>query len=202
MSSILKTFVADSLIRIQTIAEDRELLNALSEDAEETNPDRITKWFNPSVRAAYVRVYYKNESQDQQFLLTSNEQSLLTTNSISIELQDAIRDTIIITRDCQLKPILGIKTNLLIDAIPYSPFGISFMPNIQAELYTHIWNLSVEFAYTFPWFKNDAKHKYFQIINGTLGVRKYFRSDYTGLYVGVYGNTGYYDLCINADKGW
>jgi hypothetical protein len=57
--------------------------------------------------------------------------------------------------------LLGLKTNLLIDAIPYSSFGISFMLNIQAELYLNWCGLSVEFAYMFPWFKNDNKHKYF-----------------------------------------
>ena len=76
------------------------------------------------------------------------------------------------------------------------------MPNVQAELYTHWHGLSIELAWMFPWFKDDSRHKYFQILNGTIGLRKYLRNDYTGWYVGLYANSGYYDLCRNADDGW
>ena len=99
-------------------------------------------------------------------------------------------------------PIVSLKTNVLLDIIPYSPFGLSFTPNVQVEIYTLLNGLSLEFEYTFPWWKNDNTYKYYQIINGCFGIRKYFDNAYRGWYVGLYGNTGYFDLSINKDKGW
>ena len=125
---------------------------------------------------------------------------------------DNIRDTIYvqktdtvyldIRKTWRKYPILSIKTNILLDVIPYSPFGISFTPNIQAEMYTWFHGLSVEFEYMFPWYHNDSNHKCYQILNGTVGIRKYFNNEYTKWYVGIYGNTGYFDLSINEEKGW
>ena len=59
----------------------------------------------------------------------------------------------------------------------------------QAELHTWFHGLSVEFEYMFPWYHNDSNHKYYQILNGTVGIRKYFNNEYTKWYVGIYGNT-------------
>ena len=112
------------------------------------------------------------------------------------------KDTIYI-RDCHKRiPILSLKTNIPLDLLPYSPFGLSITPNISVELYTYIWNTSVEFEYLFPWWKNDNNHKYYQIINGTIGIRKYFNNDYKGFFLGIHGNSGYFDLSRNENVGW
>ena len=192
------TYVPMSLVRAYVISEDTQTLRRLISKQKEVTSERKLNVYHPAVRAAYVIIYLKR--QEERYILSTHifqEVEQKTSNY-----QEIIHDTIFITEQCTLKPLLGLKTNLLIDAIPYSSFGISFMPNIQAELYLNWCGLSVEFAYMFPWFKNDIKHKYFQIINGTIGVRKYFKEDYTGWYVGAYGNSGYYDLCMNADDGW
>lgn len=136
------------------------------------------------------------------------EMSFSFPDTVYVEKHDTIKqllpkDTLYISdcRECIHKPLVTLKTNVLLDVIPYSPFGVSFTPNLSIELYTYLWKTSVEFEYVFPWWKNDNKHKYFQIINGTIGIRKYFK-DYNGLFLGIYGNSGYYDLCINENKGW
>ena len=113
-----------------------------------------------------------------------------------------VHDTLYISKPVKKYPIVGVKTNLLLDAFPYSPFGLSFTPNVQIEIYTWLWGLSLEFEYTFPWWRDDSKYKYYQIINGCVGIRKYFNNKYNKWYLGIYGNTGYYDLCINESKGW
>ena len=52
----------------------------------------------------------------------------------------------------------------------------------------------------FPWYHNDSNHKCYQILNGTVGIRKYFNNEYTKWYVGIYCNTGYFDLSMNEEK--
>lgn len=104
-------------------------------------------------------------------------------------------DTVYIEKVPRIIPILALKTNLVTDLIA--------APNIQAELYTHLGGLSLEFEYTFPWYKIHDKFFYYQVLNGTAGIRKYFNNSYTGHYVGLYGNTAIYDICLfNKDKGW
>ena len=111
-------------------------------------------------------------------------------------------DTLYIERNKirKTKPFIAIKSNILADAFPYSPFGISFTPNIQAELYTWIWGTSIEFEYIFPWW--SSTNKCYQIMNGTLGIRKYFNNKYIGFYIGIYVNNGIYDLMKDEDNGW
>lgn len=90
--------------------------------------------------------------------------------------------------------ILSLKTNLLSDLI--------LTPNIQVELYTYIWNTSIELEWTFPWWSVKEYHFYYQILNGCVNIKKYFNNNYTGWYVGLYGNRGYYDIFIGKEKGY
>lgn len=117
---------------------------------------------------------------------------------------NTVVDTVVVeSASHQHKPLVAIKTNLLADVFPYSQFGVSFIPNIHAEFFTYLWNTSVEFEFDTPWWSNDATKKYFQIQNGTLGIRKYFgEKEYAGWFAGLYGQTAIFDLCKNADAGW
>lgn len=103
-------------------------------------------------------------------------------------------DTVYFEKPWKCIPILGIKTNLISD--------IAITPNVQAELYTHLWGLSLEFSYTFPWWYNDDIYFYHQILNGTAGIRKYLKNDYTGHYFGIYANTAIYDICYDKREGY
>ena len=107
-----------------------------------------------------------------------------------------IHDTIYIEKSLRRIPILAVKTNLVSDVL--------ITPNVQAELYTHLWGLSLEFDYTFPWFHKDyGTYFYYQLLNGTVGIRKYLNEDYTGHYFGIYANTAIYDFCpFDKDQGW
>ena len=107
-----------------------------------------------------------------------------------------LHDTIPVPHKHKIIPILAVKTNILSDLIA--------APNIQAELYTHLWGLSLEFDYTFPWwYKDYDTYFYYQLLNGTVGVRKYLNNKYTGHWIGVYGNTAIYDICPwDKDLGW
>ncbi len=127
-----------------------------------------------------------------------------TVNTLKLERVDTLyihdtlylHDTVYIEKPFKRIPILAVKTNLVSDLL--------VTPNIQAELYTHLWGLSLEFDYTFPWFHKDYdKYFYYQILNGTAGIRKYLNNKYNGHYFGIYANTAVYDICpFDKDKGW
>ena len=103
-------------------------------------------------------------------------------------------DTVYIEKDPRIVPVLAVKTNLLADAL--------ITPNVHAELYTHFLNTSLEFEYTFPWWSTDVYHKYYQILSGTAGIRRYFKDTYNGHYIGAYINTTIYDIEFSNDPGY
>ena len=109
------------------------------------------------------------------------------TDTIYIVEQDTCaHDTIYIDKPYKKLPIVNVKTNLVTDVL--------LAPNAQIEIYTYLWGLSFEAEYTHPWWSIDEKHLYYQLLNITFGIRKYFNNEYTGHYVGIYGNSAIYDF--------
>ncbi len=81
----------------------------------------------------------------------------------------------------------ALKTNLLYDA--------ALMPNLEIEcMFNHRWSMLVEG--NVAWWKNDPKHKYYQIMMISPEVRRwFFTKDYWhGMYVGIFAGGGMYDL--------
>lgn len=144
-----------------------------------------------SYRCAYIEVLLNKKQSDSRPLIVK-------TDTVYVERIDTVllRDTVYFEKPLTTIPIVGIKTNVLSDIIA--------APNVQAEIYTHLAGISFEFSYSFPWWSIDEdKYFYYQVLNGTVGVRKYFKNDYTGHYAGAYGGTAIYDICFfNKDNGW
>ena len=142
------------------------------------------------LRATYVEIHL----EEQQPRIVRQVDTVYVRDTLYCQVLRV--DTVYVRERPRLVPILGIKSNLVSDAVA--------APNIQAELYTHLWGLSLEFDYTFPWWHIDYnQYFYYQVLNGTAGIRKYLKKDYTGHYFGIYVNTAIYDLCFfNKDKGW
>lgn len=149
--------------------------------------DMISDFF-PHLRATRVEVYFKVKPC----------QCKPRVDTVYIRERDTLyfRDTIYLREKPRVIPILAVKTNAIADVL--------ITPNIQAELYTWLWGLSLEFDYTFPWWHKDYdQYFYYQILNGTAGIRKYINNSYTGHWIGIYANTAIYDICFwNKDKGW
>lgn len=189
----------DSLIRCSNIKNKDEIRRIIRTMPQKAKTMKELRQFFPELRATEVTFVYP-----QNVYSLSVPEALEDTKAVeSVTVRTdtvVIHDTLYIERE--RKPFVRLKTNLLLDAIPYSQFGFSMMPNVQAEWLTYFHNTSVELEYIFPWWKSDATHKYFQIISGTLGIRKYLRDDYTGWSFGIFGTTGYYDLCASENKGW
>ena len=141
------------------------------------------------LRATYIEIHFKRPEPPKVLIERD-----------TIYLRDTIRyskiDTIWLREKPKLIPILGVKTNLVADVLA--------TPNVQAELYTHLWGLSLEFDYTCPWWHKDYdSYFYYQLLDGKAGIRKYLNNKYNGHWIGVYANTAIYDFCFwNRDKGW
>lgn len=146
----------------------------------------------PKLRSVHVEVYFKFDDDECK----CKPDTLYFERVDTIYITQTKIDTVYIKEIPELIPILAVKTNTVSDILA--------TPNVQAELYTHLWGLSLEFDYTFPWWNKDYDdYFYYQILNGTVGVRKYFNNKYYGHWVGIYANTAIYDICFwNKDKGW
>lgn len=102
------------------------------------------------------------------------------------------------------RPLLAVKNNLLYDAFFTNVGGWTPIYNIEAELYpteNGRWSWLVE--YEFPWYKNDDKYFYLQILNLQLEARRYFKRDsnHSGHYLSAYIGTNAFDICFDSDKG-
>lgn len=94
------------------------------------------------------------------------------------------------------EPVLNVHTNLLYD------LGTAL--NVGVEYYPHNSRWSVVANYTFPWWGGEKKHRYMQLIDGELQVRRYFdkKADHAGHYLSAYVHGGYYDFSFNAERAW
>lgn len=85
---------------------------------------------------------------------------------------------------------MGVKTNLLYDAL--------LVPNVGVEFYLNKgWSVSGNWMYA--WWKNDRRHCYWRVYGGEIGLRKYLDSHVadkplTGHHVGLYGQILTYDF--------
>ena len=94
------------------------------------------------------------------------------------------------------EPMLNVHTNLLYD------LGTAL--NVGVEYYPHNSRWSVVANYTFPWWGGEKKHRYMQLIDGELQVRRYFdkKANHAGHYLSAYVHGGYYDFSFNAERAW
>ena len=94
------------------------------------------------------------------------------------------------------EPILNIRTNLLYD--------LGTVINVGIEYYPRHPRWSVAGHYTFPWWSNDAKHHYLQILDWNLEARYYLQRNkcHTGWYAAPYVHWNLYDISLDAERGW
>ena len=100
------------------------------------------------------------------------------------------------TKPIKREPVLNVRTNLIYDLGTVLNVGIEYYPrNPRWSLLGH---------YTFPWWDNDPKHQYLQILDWNLEIRYYLQADkrHAGWYVAPYVHWNLYDISIDAERGW
>lgn len=89
---------------------------------------------------------------------------------------------------------MALKSNLLYDA--------ALMPSLELEYkFSDRWSAALEG--NVAWWKNDPKHKYYQILTIIPEVKYHFNPDrqWAGHYIGLFAGGGKYDL-ENGGKGY
>lgn len=113
-------------------------------------------------------------------------------------LNTEIEDILIPGEVSTCKPFyMGLKTNLLYDALA--------LPNIGAEFYLGK-NISIGGNWLYGWWDKDNRHRYWRAYGGDLAVRWWFgpqahKKPLSGHHIGVYGGVITYDFEFGG-KGW
>lgn len=94
------------------------------------------------------------------------------------------------------EPMLALRSNLLYD------LGTAL--NVGLEYYPHHSRWTLTASYTFPWWSHDKSHHYFQLLDGSVELRRYFNKPgkHVGHYFAAYGQANLYDFSFNAEDAW
>lgn len=100
--------------------------------------------------------------------------------------------------------LIALRTNLLRDFFYMPQFG--FAPGIDAQLeyYPEHGHLTYNIGFTWSQHRHWDDHKFFQVRDLQLSVRRYFRGDgsFVGPYIGAYAHGGCYGIGLSESKGW
>ena len=88
------------------------------------------------------------------------------------------------------------RTNLLYD--------LGTVLNVGIEYYPRHPRWSILAHYTFPWWSNDTKHQYLQLLDWQMEARYYLQraKRHAGWYAAPYVHWNLYDISIDAERGW
>lgn len=186
--------IIDDLLNDSTISNDQKKVLLKS---------RLTKdWYNyisethfPEVRICEVIVRYiiedkaENEPEIKVEPQPETQPAMQEVTAII-----PLTDTVEVAQATPVRPVLGISTNLLYDAV--------ITPNLAIELpLGKHWTVLVD--YTFPWWVNKANDRAWEIQKWDLGARYWLGrkrdrgsryNQLTGHFFGVDLGVGYYDI--------
>ncbi len=101
-------------------------------------------------------------------------------------------------------PKLALKTNLAYDVFFTPDLGYAPILNVEYEYYfTENGHWSTVGEYEFPWWSDESKHQYLQMLNWQQEMRYYLKSGrwHTGHYLSLYGGYNLYDICFDSNLG-
>ena len=147
----------------------------------------LLQTYYPRIRNSVFCIIYYERPQHMASLPAPAESSSLA---------ESLPDKPVAVSAPEREPILNVRTNLLYDLGTVVNFGIEYYPRNPR------W--SVVGHYTFPWWSNDAKHQYLQVLDWNLEARYYLQRDkrHAGWYVAPYVHWNLYDISIDAEQGW
>jgi hypothetical protein len=100
--------------------------------------------------------------------------------------------------------LIAVRTNLLHDFLYVPQFGFAPGGNIQLEYYPLSGHYTFNAGFTFHNHRHWDSHKFFQMRDAQLEVRRYFKGEgaFLGTYLGVYAEGMKYGIGYSATKGW
>ncbi len=153
----------------------------------------MVQHFFPELRSGSV-VVCKFKTQNVSDATTASSNNLVKRDTVilrdTVIKQVVCRDTIWLTSKWSDNLYMGLKTNLLYDAL--------LVPNIGLEFYLGK-GWSIGGNYMHAWWKNDKRHRYWRVYGGDVALRKYFGSraaikPLSGHHLGIYVQAITYDF--------
>ena len=100
--------------------------------------------------------------------------------------------------------LMAVRTNLLHDFLYVPQFGFASGGNIQLEYYPLRGHYTFNAGFTFSNHCHWRNHKFFQMRDVQLELRRYFKGDgiFLGTYLGAYLEGNKYGIGFSDTKGW
>ncbi len=114
-----------------------------------------------------------------------------------------VSDSLSVTRHDRV-PLLAVSTNLLYDATYFPHYGFTSIPSVSVEYYPYNGRTTFGADVEWPMWQHWDTHKFMQINNITLWVKRYFKQNvhlYKGPYLLGSLNAVRYGIGFD-DKGW
>lgn len=102
------------------------------------------------------------------------------------------------------RPVVAIRTNLIRDFFYMPKFGWAPSLDVQLEFFPHYSHYTANMAFTWSNHRHWDTQEFFQVRDGQLEVRRYFRSpgEYYGFFLGAYAQFAKYGIGLDAETGW
>lgn len=99
---------------------------------------------------------------------------------------------------------LSVGTNLLYDAFYLPRYGWAPTVNLELEYYPRRGRWTWLAAFTFPYYHRWNSHKFYQIRDYHLELRRYFKATdwHTGWFAAAYVNANKYGIGLSRTEGW
>ena len=112
--------------------------------------------------------------------------------------------TTVVVKEYARRHMIAARTNLLHDFLYVPQFGFASGGNIQLEYYPLSGHYTFNAGFTFHNHRHWSTHKFFQMRDAQLELRRYFQGDgaFLGPYVGTYLEGTVYGIGFSATKGW
>ena len=160
---------------------------------------RMVLWFalNPHHIPVPKQRYYFADKADMQIVPSF---PVLPTFSM----EPVSTDIVVVAQDSPRRHMIALRTNLL-HAFLYVPqFGFAPGANVQLEYYPLSGHYTMNAGFTFTNHRHWDTHKFMQIRDLQLELRRYFKGggQFLGTYLGAYAEGMVYGIGFSATKGW
>ncbi|MDE6811364.1 MAG: DUF3575 domain-containing protein [Muribaculaceae bacterium] len=144
----------------------------------------------PALRTSALYIEYSYRYPERVMLSSLPPEELEVNVEIPETPQFEIPDDLIAEGDICRPFYMGLKTNMLYDALA--------LPSVGAEFYIgRQWSVTAN--WTYGWWDKDSRHRYWRAYGGDIALRRWFgkaasEKPLTGHHLGIYGGVVTYDF--------
>ena len=168
---------------------------------------RLLKTYFPTLRQSRMVMWYMRNPErmpiPQQYSLTTTPE-MWVVPGIAERLPLTTQSDTIAPKAYTRRHLIAIRTNLLHDALYVPQFGFAPGGNVQFEYFPLKGHYTFNAGFTFHNHRHWDTHKFFQMRDVQLELRRYFKGggQFVGTYVGGYLEGTKYGIGFSPTKGW